>query len=259
MATQSVTAEHSNSYNLFILVLTIFSLVIMVALLLPFNTETNNLLRVYDNLICIVFLLDFGLNMKRAPSKRAYFFRQRGWLDLIGSIPSFGFFQLSGLLRLARLSRLARIAHILRGNNRRELISDIVRNRSQYATFVTLLLILIVLTISSTLVLQFESKSPDANITTGGDALWWAVVTITTVGYGDKYPVTPGGRLTGVMVMAAGVGVIGALASILASILVPPPPQHEPVEGASSVEEELAAVKVELAAIREALQRLEGT
>jgi voltage-gated potassium channel len=123
---------------------------------------------------------------------------------------------------------------------------------------VSVLLILIVLAVSSTLVLQFESKNPDANITTGGDAMWWAVVTITTVGYGDKYPITPGGRLTAVVVMAAGVGIIGALASILSSILVPPPPQ-ETADSASRVEQELAAVRAELAAVREALQRLGGT
>ena len=77
---------------------------------------------------------------------------------------------------------------------------------------------------SSLAVLQFESRSPDANITTGGDALWWSAVTITTVGYGDFYPVTTLGRLAGVLVMLAGVGIIGALASILASLLVSPAP-----------------------------------
>ena len=79
------------------------------------------------------------------------------------------------------------------------------------------------LVVSSVLVLEFESFAPPgaANIETGGEALWWAVVTITTVGYGDFFPVTFFGRLTGVAVMFAGVGIIGALASILASILVP--------------------------------------
>ena len=48
-----------------------------------------------------------------------------------------------------------------------------VENRGQYAIFITLLLMIIVLTVSSVLVLQFETRSPDANIRTGGDALWW--------------------------------------------------------------------------------------
>ena len=162
-------------------------------------------------------------NITGAKPKSAYFIRQRGWLDLIGSIPSFGFFQLSALLRLARLSRLARIRKLMGGQKRNALVKDVLDNRGQYATFITILAAGMVLCVASIMVLQFESRSPDANIKTGGDALWWAVVTITTVGYGDFYPVTTLGRLTGVSVMFAGVGIIGALASILASILVPPP------------------------------------
>jgi voltage-gated potassium channel len=109
--------------------------------------------------------------------------------------------------------------------------------------FITFLSAGIVLCVSSILVLQFESKSPDANITTGGDALWWGVVTITTVGYGDRYPVTTLGRLTGFSVMLAGVGIIGALASILASILVPPP-KEDPVEIASEEAARVASREV---------------
>ena len=109
----------------------------------------------------------------------------------------------------------------------------------------------IVLTLSSVLVLQFETKAPDANITTGGDALWWSVVTITTVGYGDTYPVTTAGRVTGVFVMFAGVGIIGALASIFASILVPGPSTPSDERSARpAMQEELAGIRSELAALR---------
>jgi voltage-gated potassium channel len=270
-----VLPEHGNAYNIFTLVLTLFSLAVMVLLILPLNQETLELLRIYDNVICIIFLADFAYNLSRARPRSAYFIGQRGWLDLLGSIPSLGFFPVGGLLRLARLSRLARIAKLLGGKNRAALVKDVLENRGQYATFITLLAAGSVLAIASLLVLQFETSSPDANILTGGDAIWWGLVTLTTVGYGDRYPVTLLGRMTGMFVMFAGVGIIGALASILASMLVPPPKEPEPeaaaggrVEAstypaaagpaiagpaADAIVDELARLRAEIADLREAL------
>ncbi len=250
------TTEHqaSHAYDLFILVLTVRALVIMVALLLPLNEATTTLLTKYDNMICVVFLIDFALNLSRSHPKSDYVVGRRGWLDLLGSIPAaLGIFKYTALLRLARISRLARITRLLRGKEKKELAADVIQNRGQYAAFITVLAAFIVLTLSSVLVLQFETKSPDANITTGGDALWWSVVTITTVGYGDTYPVTTAGRITGVFVMFAGVGIIGALASILASILVPRPSTDGSGDERSSqptMQEELAGIRSELEAFR---------
>jgi len=130
-----------------------------------------------------------------------------------------------------------------------------------------------VLALSSIAVLQFESKAPGANIKTGGDALWWSVVTITTVGYGDFYPVTGLGRLTAFLVMAAGVGIIGALASILASVLVPGPSDDSPDSApapvapvvlsdrepaGSEIVAELARMRTEITALREKLEAREA-
>ena len=190
---------------------------------MPLSPATLQLLQVYDNLICLVFLIDFAMNLKRASSPRAYLIGERGWLDLLGSIPSFGFLRFTALFRLARISRLARIWKLTRNKNKHELIDDVLRNRGEYAVFITLILTLLVMVVCSTLVLQAESRSPDANIITGGDAVWWAIVTITTVGYGDQYPVTTIGRFVGVVVMIAGVGIIASLASILTSIISPGP------------------------------------
>ena len=106
--------QHSNAYNIFILVLTVASLVVMVLLVLPLDPDTLSILRVYDNLICVVFLLDFAWNIRHSRPRSYYFVHQRGWLDLLGSIPSFGFFPAAGLFRLFRLSRLARISRLLR-------------------------------------------------------------------------------------------------------------------------------------------------
>ena len=169
------------------------------------------------------------MNLAGSQPKRAYFIGQRGWLDLLGSIPSFGFIPFTALFRLARLSRLARITRLMRGQAGKDLVIDVLENRGQYATFITILLAGIVLSRPPA---SSSSSSRAArrtrNITTGGDAIWWGIVTITTVGYGDYYPVTMLGRITGVFVMFAGIGIIGALASILASLLVSPPAPEEP-------------------------------
>lgn len=214
--------KHGNPYNIFILVTTIMSLSIMVALLLPVTDETRSALLFYDNIACFIFLADFAYNLTGAKPKREYFIKGKGWIDLLGSIPSFGIFQFTVLLRLFRLSRLARISRLLRGQKKKELIEDMVQNRGQYALFVTLLLIYIVVTVASLLVLQFETAG-GGSIKTAGDAIWWTLVTITTVGYGDFYPITAGGRIVGVFVMFSGIAIIGALASILSSLLVSPP------------------------------------
>jgi voltage-gated potassium channel len=228
-------------------------------MILPITDETWKLLNYYDNIICIIFLVDFALNLKAAKKKSDYFIKERGWLDLLGSIPSFGVFRFGGLLRLARLSRLARIGRLLRGENKKALIKDVLENRSQYALFITVLLTALVLTIASTLVLQFEGQDPNASIHTGWNAFWYSVVTITTVGYGDYYPITTGGRIAGMFIMISGIGIIGALASILASLLVGgSAPEEEATPGVippPTIEQELASIKQELAGLRQLLEK----
>jgi voltage-gated potassium channel len=257
--------SHGNAYEIFILVLTVMSLIVMALVILPLSPATHETLLWFDNAICFVFLADFVYNITGSRPRREYFIHRGGWLDLLGSIPTLGFFRFTALFRLARLSRLARIMRLLSGQHKRELIEDIVRNRGQYALFVSLLLVFIVLTTGTVLVLQFESRSPDANIVTGGDALWWAFVTLTTVGYGDFFPVTTLGRATGVAVMAAGIGLIGALASILASILVPSPDEQAAAATAAgsddkaALDQRLATIQDELAAIREELRAIRGS
>jgi voltage-gated potassium channel len=261
MSATAPAIKHGNAYNLFILVMTVLSLVIMVLLLLPFNAETIALLRVYDNVVCGIFLADFVVSLIRAPSKRGYFVRERGWLDLLGSIPSVAGLEAVGLLRLARLSRFARIARILRNQDERQLVRDALRNRAQYAGTVTVLCALIVIGSASLVTLQAESSAAGSNIRSSGDALWWAIVTITTVGYGDRYPITGVGRGAALFVMAMGVGLIASFASLMSTFLILPQPLEQ-AEQPAGVEQKLAGLeaevrfaRAELAELRQLLQR----
>ncbi|HEX9258630.1 MAG TPA: potassium channel family protein [Acidimicrobiales bacterium] len=254
--TTGTATEHGNAYELFILVLTVLSLVVMVVTLLPVDDATLTLLQFYDNFICVIFLIDFGVRLRASRPRSDYFISGGGWLDLLGSIPSFGTaFRFTGLFRLARLSRLARITRLMRGKQRKEIARDVLANRGKYAAFVTVLSALIVLGTASVLVLQFESRSSDSSIGTGWDAFWYSIVTLTTVGYGDYYPVTVPGRVAAMFIMIAGVGVIGALASILASVLVGGA-SDEPAQPEAGAE--LVAMRAELAEMRAMLERIEA-
>jgi voltage-gated potassium channel len=64
---------------------------------------------------------------------------------------------------------------------------------------------------------RVESQAPNANITTIGDSFWWAIVTTTTVGYGDEYPVTPVGRIVASALMLVGIGLLGTVSAAVAA------------------------------------------
>ena len=86
-----------------------------------------------------------------------------------------------------------------------------------------------VVVFASIAVLQFEPAA-GGNIRSAQDAMWWAVATMTTVGYGDVYPTTPEGRLVAVFLMVAGVGLFGVLSGLIASRFLSPSEKRQDVE-----------------------------
>ncbi|HEX3793783.1 MAG TPA: ion channel [Acidimicrobiales bacterium] len=93
----------------------------------------------------------------------------------------------------------------------------ILRHRS---LFRVLLAAVGLLFLGAWLVVLFENHAAGSNIHNYGDALWWAVVTVTTVGYGDRFPVSGGGRIVAVVLMMVGIGLIGVLTATVASFFV---------------------------------------
>ena len=100
---------------------------------------------------------------------------------------------------------------------------EIIDNRAGSALYLAMFGIIIVAEVAGITVLYAEYTDPAANITTAGDAVWWIFVTLTTVGYGDQFPVTRMGRLAGIFVMFSGVALIGVLASYLSSFFMADP------------------------------------
>jgi voltage-gated potassium channel len=96
-------------------------------------------------------------------------------------------------------------------------LSQYIFRSKAYGAFTTVTIIAIVMVLFSSIAILQVENAPNSNIKTAEDAIWWAWVTVTTVGYGDKYPVTTEGRIIASVLMAVGVGVLGTFTGLMAS------------------------------------------
>lgn len=192
------------------LVLSVYILcALIVQTLYKLPPDTTLLLDRIDFLICLFFLYDFFLRLYKAESKLQ--FLKWGWIDFISSIPMLPVF---GAARVVRVVRLIRILRAFRSV--KILIQFVYRRRSR-GMLMTAVLISALLTIFSAIAMLNLETAPNSNIRTPDDALWWAVTTITTVGYGDRYPVTDEGRVVAVFLMVAGVGLFATITGFITS------------------------------------------
>jgi len=192
------------------------SIYVLIALLVDtffkLPPEVSRILNIADNAICFVFLLDFGTRLYRAPNKLK--FMQWGWIDLVSSIPTLDFMRAGRMLRLIRLLRILRAFR-----STKHLVQHIFKHRTQGALNAAAIIAVLMIIFSSIAILQVEDDA-NSNIKTAEDAIWWAYVTITTVGYGDKFPVTTEGRIIAALLMTVGVGLFGTFTAYLASWFV---------------------------------------
>ena len=213
IAIKNSEPEKIGFLNLLILVLSIYVLVaLLVDTIFKLPPEVSRILNMADNAICLVFLFDFGTRFYKAESKLK--FMRWGWIDLLSSIPTLDFMRAGRMLRLIRLLRILRAFR-----STKHLVQHIFQRRTQGALTAAAIIAVLMIIFSSIAILQVEDD-PNSNIKTAEDAIWWAYVTITTVGYGDKFPVTTEGRIIAALLMTVGVGLFGTFTAYLASWFV---------------------------------------
>lgn len=149
-----------------------------------------------------VFAVDYVVRLWLAEDRRR--FVRRHLLDLAVVV-----LPILRPLRLLRLITLLTVLNRRAGSSLRGRVVTYVVGASSLVTYV-----------ASVAMLSVERHAPGANIKTFGDSLWWALVTMMTVGYGDRYPVTPTGRVIGAGLMICGVALLGIVTATLASWLV---------------------------------------
>ena len=191
--------------NLIIALLSIFSILLLsISYFIPQDSEINKLINYYDFGLCAVFLYDFFSQLKKRKKRWRYFFSY-GWLDLLSSIPIVSEFRYIRVLRIFRIFRIMKSFHLLY----KFVITHKKASLYGFIVFVST----VILVLSSTLVLYLEKDV--GNIKTAEDALWWSYITITTVGYGDYYPVTNLGKLTASILILNGIAIFGAIVSYI--------------------------------------------
>jgi voltage-gated potassium channel len=230
------------AYQLFMLALCVYALLALaVERFVPLSDDIKRLIEYADFGVCLVFFADFLVSLVSAPDRWRYLVTW-GWVDLLSSIPTVD------ALRMGRAVRVMRIFRVLRGVRATKLIAGFVLERRAEGAFLAAALVtFLLLLVTSASVLHFETL-PESNIKGPEDALWWAFATITTVGYGDRFPVSTEGRLVGALLMTAGVGLFGTFSGFVASWFLAPSSRER--------ETEAAALRRELAEVRTMIEGL---
>lgn len=158
-----------------------------------------------DRTVYAIFLLDILVRLYLAPKKWEYI--KKNPLDMIVALPLDSLFQSARILRFLRLIRI-----LMMSTRFMRPIYAVIKENQLERTITFAFLLIFVVSIPISLV--------EPNINEYGDAIWWSIVTMTTVGYGDISPETGLGRTLAVLLMLVGIGVIGMVTGSIASYLI---------------------------------------
>jgi len=196
------------------LIIILWMLADIILLTLTYFINLNSIyifIVIFDTGLCTVLIVEFSYNLSRKENKLAYL--REDWkgviVDILAMFPyeliTFGSY---GFIRLLRLVRI----FALFGKGRRNIFNFIEKTHLNYILFTLILIV-----VSSTIAVLVLESSPTDEINTPLDALWYVVSTITTVGYGDIVPMSPGGKVLGIILMIVGVGFFSILTATLSS------------------------------------------
>lgn len=208
------------NFGIFISVLIFYSLVTFSMETLPDLDESTLIFLKYSEMVVVaIFTLEYLCRVMVAENKIKFIFSFYGLIDLLAIIP---FYLATSVdlrtLRLLRLLRLIRILKMVRYNKAINRFGRALAETKEELVIFTFAAF-IMLFLSSVGIYHFEHEAQPNSYRTIFDCLWWSVATLTTVGYGDIYPITVGGKIFTFCILLLGLGLIAVPASIMASSL----------------------------------------
>jgi voltage-gated potassium channel len=207
-------------FDFFIQFLIIISLISFSVETLPdLNLKTKRFLNILELVIVIIFSIEYILRLVVSDRKLKFIFSFFGLIDLFAILP---FYITIGIdlrsIRIFRLFRLLRSFKLMRYNN------SILRFKNAISMIKEDLIVFLfstamLLFFSSVGIYYFENPAQPDQFKSVFDCLWWAVVTLTSVGYGDIYPITVGGKIFTFIILIIGLGIVAVPTGLIASAL----------------------------------------
>lgn len=211
---------HGRIFDLTIQALIIVSLISFSVETLPdLSPEARNTLQWIETSTVIIFSLEYLLRLLTTGNRLKFIFSFYGIIDLLAILP---FYIAIGVdLRSLRIFRIFRVFRILKLTRYSKALQHLKQALTDVKEELILFMILtiIMLYVSAVGIYYFENEAQPENFASIFDCLWWAVATLTTVGYGDVYPITAGGRLFTFLILMVGLGIVAIPTGLLASSL----------------------------------------
>jgi voltage-gated potassium channel len=242
MTIQQELRQKLRPWDWFVLGVAVLSLaLVIIETFVLLSPATFHALIVVDRVACGIFMVDVVVRWRREGWSRGFW--KWGWLDVLASIPFDAAFRTLQLVRIYRIVRVIRALYKLQ---------EVATGTSLTEKLLALPGVAFVMVLfSTTLMLEAERHAPDATIKTGGDALWWALTTVTTVGYGDTYPVTGEGRVIAAVLMLVGIALFGSMSAIITSKLILPKETKDHEE----LRREVRALHAEIKELRDEMRK----
>jgi len=210
----------SRYFGFFIQILIILSVVTFSIETIPdLKSETRSILRFFELFCVIIFSFEYVLRIYVADKKLKFIFSFFGIIDLFAILPFYVAFGVDlrsvRAMRFVRLFRLFKLVRYNRAIKHFARAISIAKEEIILFFFITLILIYL----SGVGIYYFEHAAQPEHFSSIFDSLWWAIITLTTVGYGDVYPITIGGRIFTFFILMIGLGVVAIPTGILSSAL----------------------------------------
>lgn len=206
--------------SIFIQVLILVSIITFSVETIPnLKPQTRVILHSIEVFSVFVFTIEYLMRIYIADHKLKFIFSFFGIIDFMAILP---FYLAIGVdlrsLRALRFLRLFRILKLVRYNKAMNQFSRAIKSAKEQI-FLFIFITLILIYFAAVGIYYFENEAQPENFTSIFDSLWWAIITLTTVGYGDVYPITVGGKVFTFFILMIGLGIVAIPTGIISSAL----------------------------------------